>query len=101
MLDVGQAEGAFVFGNFLFQIVYFRFQVIVFLAGLGFWFQEQFVYDKNTGHPYSTDASKYLIPTSKDIPLDFRVSLLKDNPNMANKMRSKFIGEYVFDLFRM
>jgi xanthine dehydrogenase molybdopterin-binding subunit B len=115
MLDVGQAEGAFVFGSFFKISIYYADKIqklyvnsreftthanllrwclfTAFFVGLGFWFQEQFVYDQNTGHPYSTNTGQYLIPTSKDIPVDFRVSFLRDTPNLANKMRSKFIGE--------
>ncbi|XP_035659160.1 xanthine dehydrogenase/oxidase-like isoform X2 [Branchiostoma floridae] len=73
-LDVGQVEGAFVFG-------------------LGYWLTEKCVYDKDTGRLLTNGTWEYKPPTTKDIPVDLRVTLLPDAPNPYNVIRSKAVGE--------
>ncbi|XP_028399776.1 xanthine dehydrogenase/oxidase-like isoform X2 [Dendronephthya gigantea] len=73
-IDVGQVEGAFI-------------------MGLGNWLIEKAVYDPNTGLELTSGTWDYHPPFSKDIPVDFRVSLLKDAPNPLGVLRSKVVGE--------
>ncbi|KAJ7381038.1 hypothetical protein OS493_004634 [Desmophyllum pertusum] len=73
-LDVGQVEGAFV-------------------MGLGFWLTEKIIYDPDTGRNLTAGTWEYKPPCSKDIPIDFRVSLLKNAPNPLGILRSKAVGE--------
>ncbi|CAB4025693.1 xanthine dehydrogenase oxidase-like, partial [Paramuricea clavata] len=73
-IDVGQVEGAFI-------------------MGLGYWLTEQAIYDPTTGLQLNTGTWDYHPPFSKDIPIDFRVSLLKDAPNPLGVLRSKAVGE--------
>jgi xanthine dehydrogenase/oxidase len=60
-VDIGQIEGAFV-------------------QGMGLSTMEELVFDKN-GSLLTRGPGNYKIPSFKDVPLDFRVSLLKDSPN--------------------
>ena len=69
-IDVGQVEGAFI-------------------MGLGYWLTEQAIYDPETGLQLNTGTWDYHPPSSKDIPTDIRVSLLKDAPNPLGVLRSK------------
>lgn len=73
-LDVGQVEGAFV-------------------MGLGLWLTEKIIYDTDTGRNLTNGTWEYKPPCSKDIPIDFRVSLLKNAPNPLGILRSKAVGE--------
>ena len=73
-IDIGQAEGAFI-------------------MGLGFWLLEKFRYDPNTGKCLTNGTWEYKPPTSKDIPIDFRITFLKNNPNPLGVLGSKCIGE--------
>ncbi|XP_066269181.1 xanthine dehydrogenase-like [Branchiostoma lanceolatum] len=73
-LDIGQVEGAFVFG-------------------LGYWLTEKCVYDKDTGRLLTNGTWEYKPPTTKDIPADLRVTLLPNAPNPFNVIRSKAVGE--------
>jgi xanthine dehydrogenase/oxidase len=73
-IDMGQAEGAFV-------------------MGIGFWFTEKVVNDPVSGLCLSNSTWTYHPPTSKDIPADFRVNFLKDNPNPVGFLGSKAVGE--------
>ncbi|CAH1253092.1 XDH [Branchiostoma lanceolatum] len=73
-LDVGQVEGAFVFG-------------------LGYWLTEKCVYDKETGRLLTNGTWEYKPPTTKDIPADLRVTLLPNSSNPYNVIRSKAASE--------
>ncbi|WAR01988.1 XDH-like protein [Mya arenaria] len=73
-LDVGQVEGAFV-------------------MGLGYWLTEQLRFDPETGALVTDSTWEYKPPSSKDIPVDFRVNLVKKNPNPAGILGAKAVGE--------
>ncbi|XP_074617346.1 xanthine dehydrogenase/oxidase-like [Acropora palmata] len=73
-LDVGQVEGAF-------------------MMGLGMWLTEKLIHDPQTGRNLTNGTWEYKPPCSKDIPVDFRVSLLKNAPNPLGVLRSKAVGE--------
>ncbi|XP_073232045.1 xanthine dehydrogenase/oxidase-like [Porites lutea] len=74
VLDIGQVEGAF-------------------MMGVGQWLTEKFIYDPQTGRNLSNGTWDYKPPCSQDIPIDFRVSLLKNVPNPLGIIRSKTSGE--------
>ncbi|CAB4039754.1 xanthine dehydrogenase oxidase-like, partial [Paramuricea clavata] len=69
-IDIGQVEGAFV-------------------MGLGYWLTEQAIYDPSSGLELTSGTWDYHPPFSKDIPIDFRVNLLKDAPNPLGILGSK------------
>eukprot|EP01116_Phalansterium_solitarium_P016706 TRINITY_DN393_c0_g2_i1.p1 TRINITY_DN393_c0_g2~~TRINITY_DN393_c0_g2_i1.p1 ORF type:complete len:1372 (-),score=562.47 TRINITY_DN393_c0_g2_i1:226-4341(-) len=75
-VDIGQIEGGFV-------------------QGLGMHLSEQILYDSvtNPGALLTTGTWEYKPPASQDIPIDFRVTLLKDAPNPVGILRSKAVGE--------
>ncbi|XP_076459984.1 uncharacterized protein LOC143293041 [Babylonia areolata] len=73
-IDIGQIEGAFVFG-------------------LGFNLQEDIIYDSNTGAVLNDGTWEYKPPTTKDIPIDWRIHLLPDAPNPVGIRSSKATGE--------
>eukprot|EP00058_Branchiostoma_floridae_P000040 XP_002585528.1 hypothetical protein BRAFLDRAFT_89258 [Branchiostoma floridae] len=73
-VDVGQVEGGFVFG-------------------LGYWLTEQCRYDTKTGQLLTNGTWEYKPPTTKDIPIDLRVTLLPNAPNPHGVLRSKACGE--------
>jgi xanthine dehydrogenase/oxidase len=73
-IDVGQIEGAFV-------------------MGLGYWLSEHFVRFPKTGQLLTRNTWEYKPPSSYDIPIDFRISLLKNAPNPLGILRSKAVGE--------
>ncbi|CAH3170659.1 unnamed protein product [Porites lobata] len=75
-LDIGQVEGAY-------------------MMGLGLWLTEKIIYDPQTGKNLTNGTWEYKPPGCKDIPIDFRVSLLKNtpNPNPLGVLRSKAVGE--------
>jgi xanthine dehydrogenase/oxidase len=73
-IDVGQVEGAF-------------------MMGLGYWLTEKIKYDPVTGQLLTFNTWEYKPPASKDIPIDFRIELLKNAPNPVGILRSKAVGE--------
>eukprot|EP01125_Pyxidicula_operculata_P021742 TRINITY_DN8602_c0_g1_i1.p1 TRINITY_DN8602_c0_g1~~TRINITY_DN8602_c0_g1_i1.p1 ORF type:complete len:1453 (+),score=397.51 TRINITY_DN8602_c0_g1_i1:448-4359(+) len=73
LVDIGQIEGAFV-------------------MGLGLMLTEQITYD-DKGALNNRNTWEYKPPTGQDIPLDFRVTLLKDTPNPLGFMGAKITGE--------
>ncbi|XP_067618626.1 uncharacterized protein [Eurosta solidaginis] len=73
-IDIGQIEGAFV-------------------MMLGYWLTEQLKYDRQTGELLTNRTWNYKVPGAKDIPIDFRIELLQNNPNPVGFMRSKATGE--------
>eukprot|EP01114_Cavostelium_apophysatum_P003508 TRINITY_DN1343_c0_g1_i2.p1 TRINITY_DN1343_c0_g1~~TRINITY_DN1343_c0_g1_i2.p1 ORF type:complete len:1305 (+),score=284.96 TRINITY_DN1343_c0_g1_i2:94-4008(+) len=76
VVDIGQVQGAFV-------------------QGLGMHLTEELLvdHDKNPGELISNGTWEYKIPSSKDIPIDFRVTLLKNSDNPEGILRSKAVGE--------
>ncbi|WP_246176736.1 xanthine dehydrogenase molybdopterin binding subunit [Parvibaculum sedimenti] len=79
VIDIGQIEGAFI-------------------QGMGWLTMEELWWDKD-GRLKTHAPSTYKIPTSRDIPVDFRVKLLGDAPNAKPTIfRSKAIGEPPFML---
>jgi len=73
-IDLGQIEGGYIFGQ-------------------GLWTTERIVHCKETGKLLTNRTWDYKPPETKDIPEDFRVSLLKDAPNPNGILRSKATGE--------
>jgi len=73
VVDIGQVEGGYV-------------------MGLGLCLTEEIEYDSD-GCPLQYNTWEYKPLTGFDIPLDLRVSLLKDAPNPAGFLSSKASGE--------
>ena len=73
LVDIGQVEGAFV-------------------MGMGLWTSEKMVYDPETGRKLSNGTWNYKPPMNRDIPADFRVTLLKNAAHPFGVYRSK--GKY-------
>lgn len=73
-IDIGQAEGAFV-------------------MGMGFWLHEKAKYDEDSGKCLTNGTWEYKPPTSRDIPIDFRIAFLKDSVNPNGVLGSKCVGE--------
>ncbi|NNE91292.1 MAG: molybdopterin-dependent oxidoreductase [Verrucomicrobiales bacterium] len=73
LLDIGQAEGGF-------------------LYGVGYYMTEEMIYDKK-GHLISNNVSSYKIPGPGDVPLDWDIELLNHDPNQSGLHNSKGIGE--------
>jgi len=72
-VDIGQCEGAFV-------------------MGIGYYLTEQLEVDTQ-GKLLQNGTWEYKPPTTKDIPIVFNVSLLKDTPNPLGVLNSKASGE--------
>jgi xanthine dehydrogenase/oxidase len=73
-IDVGQVEGGFV-------------------MGLGYMTCEDVVFDPTTGGLLTDGTWEYKIPSSKDIPIDFRVKFLFNAPNPSGFLGFKASGE--------
>ncbi|XP_076461928.1 uncharacterized protein LOC143294357 [Babylonia areolata] len=74
LIDVGQIEGAFI-------------------MGLGHYLMEDIIYDTNSGRVLNGGTWGYHLPTSKDIPVDWRIHLLPDAPNPVGITSAKAVGE--------
>lgn len=72
-MDIGQVEGAFI-------------------MGLGCWLSERIIYGP-AGDILTNRTWNYCPPGPKDIPVDFRVTFLKDSGNDKNIFNSKVVGE--------
>ena len=70
IVDIGQVEGAFI-------------------MGLGLFTSEEIKHDVETGELLTKNTWEYKPPAAKDIPQDFRVSLLKNSRNPLGVMSSK------------
>ncbi|XP_050394780.1 uncharacterized protein LOC126812430 isoform X2 [Patella vulgata] len=73
-IDIGQIEGAYV-------------------MGLGAMLTEDTIYNPETGQVLNNGTWDYKPPTSKDIPIDWRIHLLSDAPNPVGIKGSKAAGE--------
>ena len=71
---IGQVEGAFI-------------------MGLGLWTSEEIKFDPATGELLTKNTWEYKPPAAKDIPQDFRVTLLKNARNPLGVHSSKATGE--------
>lgn len=54
---------------------------------------EKITYDPITGKTLSNGTWEYKPPTSKDIPQDFRITFLSNNPNPLGVLGAKCVGE--------
>jgi xanthine dehydrogenase/oxidase len=77
-IDIGQVEGALV-------------------MGLGYYTMERIVFNYE-GKILTNNTWTYYPPGAKDIPIDFRVKLPKNNPNPLGVLKSKGTGEPAFCL---
>uniref|UniRef100_A0A1B0GHM4 FAD-binding PCMH-type domain-containing protein n=2 Tax=Lutzomyia longipalpis TaxID=7200 RepID=A0A1B0GHM4_LUTLO len=74
-IDIGQIEGAFV-------------------MGMGYWLHEKIIHDHITGELTTRNTWTYSPPGAKDIPVDFRITLLDTmDRNLSSVMGSKGVGE--------
>ncbi|XP_076471897.1 xanthine dehydrogenase-like [Babylonia areolata] len=73
-IDIGQVEGGFV-------------------MGLGYHLTEKVKVDPSSGVILTDGTWEYKPPMPKDLPVDFRISLLKNAPNPVGVLRSKTAGE--------
>ncbi|XP_059174522.1 uncharacterized protein LOC131954776 [Physella acuta] len=73
-VDIGQVEGAFV-------------------MGLGAYLSEDLHFDKKTGQVLNDGTWEYKPPTTKDIPIDWRIHFMPDTPNPVGVLSSKAAGE--------
>lgn len=78
-IDIGQAEGAFV-------------------QGVGLWVFEKPKYDPESGRCLTAGTWEYKPPMAQDIPEDFRVTLLDNNPNPIGVLGSRTISEAPLNL---
>ncbi|GFO39127.1 aldehyde oxidase, partial [Plakobranchus ocellatus] len=74
VIDIGQTEGGFV-------------------MGLGNYLTEDTIFDARTGTILTDGTWNYKPPTTKDIPIDWRIHLLPDTPNPTGIRSSKATGE--------
>ncbi|XP_037042497.1 xanthine dehydrogenase-like [Bradysia coprophila] len=74
LIDVGQVEGAFV-------------------MGMSYWLTEALIYDRMNGELMTNRTWTYKPLGAKDIPIDFRVTLLQNSINSVFVLGSKAVGE--------
>ncbi|CUE58771.1 xanthine dehydrogenase oxidase-like, putative [Bodo saltans] len=74
MIDVGQVEGGFLFGQ-------------------GYYTQEDPSWDPATGQPMAGSTWEYKPPSAYDVPETFNIALLKNAPNPLGVLGSKATGE--------
>ncbi|GFR62932.1 xanthine dehydrogenase/oxidase [Elysia marginata] len=74
VIDIGQTEGAYI-------------------MGLGGYMLEETKFDMETGRILSDGTWNYKPPTTKDIPIDWRIHLLPDTPNPSGVRSAKACGE--------
>jgi len=74
LVDLGQIEGAFA-------------------MGLGLWTSEEIKFNETTGEILTMNTWEYKPPAAKDIPQDFRVTMLKNARNPMGVLSSKATGE--------
>jgi len=68
-----------------------------FIQGVGWCTTEEIKWDPE-GHLLTHSPDTYKIPTARDLPIDFRIDLLKDAPNPNAIFGSKAVGEPPFML---
>jgi xanthine dehydrogenase/oxidase len=61
--------------------------------GIGFWLFEKARYDPISGRCLTNGTWEYKPPTARDIPVDFRITFMKNNPNPLGVLGSKCVGE--------
>ena len=79
IVDIGQVEGAFI-------------------MGLGLYTSEEIKHDPTTGELLTKNTWEYKPPAAKDIPQDFRVTLLKNARNPMGVMSSKGNREFLISI---
>ncbi|CAL8096700.1 unnamed protein product [Orchesella dallaii] len=73
-VDIGQIEGGYIMGQ-------------------GLWTTEKIIHDEETGKLLTSGTWDYKPPECKDVPEDFRITLLRNTPNPHGVLRSKATGE--------
>nr|XP_026487932.1 xanthine dehydrogenase 1-like [Vanessa tameamea] len=73
-LDVGQVEGAFIFG-------------------VGYWTSENLVYNRSNGEVLTNRTWDYWVPQARDIPQDFRIYFKKGSFSTEVILGAKATGE--------
>uniref|UniRef100_T1JEH9 FAD-binding PCMH-type domain-containing protein n=1 Tax=Strigamia maritima TaxID=126957 RepID=T1JEH9_STRMM len=73
-VDIGQIEGSFV-------------------MGMGMFLLENAKFDTVTGRNIANTMWEYYLPATKDIPVDFRVTMLQNSKNSTGVLKSKTAGE--------
>ena len=66
------------------------------VMGLGYYTSEEVVYDKTSGQLVTYNTWKYKPPTTKDIPIDFRVEIQPNSINPFGVLRSKCMYLFTF-----
>lgn len=66
--------------------------------GVGYWLTELLKYDRTNGELLTNRSWNYKPPSSKDIPIDWRITLLQKSSNPALVLRSK--GNFTIALLR-
>lgn len=61
--------------------------------GIGYILLEKCIYDPESGQCVNNGTWEYKPPTSRDIPVDFRIKFLENRPNPLGVLGSKAVGE--------